>query len=240
MKKLLRINAYEIIYIAISLATASHSLVASATIFEGNYPTTTLPQIFWFVSGILIAATVDVGQFITAHALAKHKSLWMLGAFVATALASAYFQLFYTSEHVDIFVWGSGVTTYWRSMLQPLIDARIVIVPSLLPVFSLIYVVANLQHNVSIKHEQIKLDVQENKTVNVENLPLSFMCDECGYQSSTYETSEKRDKGALRHINSKHKSELSSGADAPELTNKFIKFLGKGQTIIDGEKHATN
>jgi hypothetical protein len=87
MKWLKNINSFELVYIAISIATFTHTTWAAATVFEGHQPeyvqlaglnpdqildfvVTNFDYFSWLFSGALIAVAVDCGMFIAAQELA--------------------------------------------------------------------------------------------------------------------------------------------------------------------------
>lgn len=163
-----KVNAFEIVYLAISIATFNHTVWSAAFVFEGNPPefiTGTGVNVFndlianysyygWFLSGALVAIAIDAGMLISARALAKRWD-WILGtAFAVGALASFFTQLLYSLHHTRQFNLGEGVSSYWNTALNPVVEARVVIIPLMLPIFALVYTAALItQKRAEIKEE---------------------------------------------------------------------------------------
>lgn len=141
--KRISFNPFEIIYIAISIATMQHTVWSSSFIFEGSIPLTPIERVWWIFNGFLIALTIDIGMFLTARQLRKQFSITAFVAFIIAALASFYMQLVYTSYHTGDFQFGIGVASQWLNVLKPFIEARVFILPLILPLFAVIYTFSN-------------------------------------------------------------------------------------------------
>lgn len=142
MKKI-NFNPFEIIYVAISIATMQHTVWSSSFIFEGALPITPAERVWWIFNGILIALTIDIGMFLTARQLRKQFSIAAFIAFIIAAVASFYMQLIYASFHTGNFEFGIGVASQWLNFLKPFIEARVIILPLILPLFAVIYTFSN-------------------------------------------------------------------------------------------------
>lgn len=138
------------VYFFIALATFKHTMWAGSTVFEGAYPVgnDTGAQFWWWVTGVLVAIGIDVGMMTAAHVLTKPKgrmkAFVFTLAFIIAAFASLMTQVMYSSSHTATFEFGPGVTPYWRSFLQPLIDARPVLMAAFLPLFAVVYTMARI------------------------------------------------------------------------------------------------
>lgn len=142
-------SAFALVYLAIAISTFSHTAWAGSFIFEGVPPAA--DQIFaslkWGIGGALLAVAVDVGMFVTAHQLPR-SSGWerrvLLLSFIVAAGVSAFTQLLYVGQHSAPFVMSEGISEYWRGVLEPLYEARVVIMPISLPVFAILYTVTRM------------------------------------------------------------------------------------------------
>lgn len=144
--KLLKINGFEWVYLAIATATFQHTCWAAATTFSGPLPSqgTDAELFFWYLNGILIATAIDIGMFVTAKELRYRRNIVLILGFVLAASASFYTQVLYSAHHTGEFTFGSGVNSYWLRILEPFIHARVVILPFILPLFGVVYTVAQL------------------------------------------------------------------------------------------------
>lgn len=137
------------VYIAIAIATFTHTSWSAANVFQGVAPKATTvfswvtaELVWWYIQGALVAIAIDVGMLVAADSIAKNPSRTMLLAFILAALASAYTQLLYATHHASIFTFGAGVTPAWQARLQEAIDARIILMPLALPAFAIIYTIS--------------------------------------------------------------------------------------------------
>jgi len=159
MRKI-NINWFEIVYLAIAVATFQHTTWAAATVFEGVAPTDPTALNWWFAKGSLLAIAIDIGMLVAARELRKSWNVMMFFTFVTAAIASFYTQILFSLAHTDIFVLASGVSTYWTDFLDPIIQARIILIPAMLPLFAIIFTVTPI---VSEKTEEKKKQVRNDK-----------------------------------------------------------------------------
>lgn len=183
----IKINIFEIIYFFISVATFQHTVWSGSFSFNGalenSYPDFKYYE--WHIAGILLAITIDVGMFICARLLAKRFSPIIALAFFVAAVVSFYMQLIYMSFHATDFSFGSGVSDYWIDVLQPFIDARVLIVPASLPVFGLLYSFAK-RNDEKIRSETSKPSALiEGKEVTGEYFEFN------GYQLEKFEVDDR-------------------------------------------------
>lgn len=158
-RKKFSIDAFEILYLAISAATFSHTVWASSFSFEGPPPLNQTEMILWQIKGTLIAISVDLGMLMAARFIASSKKTnWtMVLAFVIAAISSFYFQMIYILIHTSDFSVSSGVDSYWKTNLTPFVDARVVILPFLLPFLAIIYTIARTgRERVAIAEEAVR------------------------------------------------------------------------------------
>ena len=148
-------NAFELVYLAISIATFSHTSWAFATIFEGNMPPEGLALGIWTFKGALGAITIDIGMLVTAKKITKQFSLVLFLSFFVLAMASFYTQILFALHHTDVWVMGEGVSPYWQELLDPLIQGRVVLVALMLPAFATIFTIARMvETRQTIKKEE--------------------------------------------------------------------------------------
>lgn len=160
MKKLIRIGAFELVYLAIAAATFQHTTWSAAMTFEGPRPIggSVFQEVSWYINGVLLAIAIDIGMLVAARELARRATFItrfvLTTAFLTAALASFYTQVLYSAYHTNGWVWGQGVTGAWVDHLQPFVDARVVIIPAMLPVFAIVYTLAQIAQQTGIKVEK--------------------------------------------------------------------------------------
>lgn len=166
--KLPKVDAFELLYIAISIATFSHTQWAAAYTFEGVAPTNPDEYNLWLLKGALIAIAIDVGMLLSARYIKQAASGWIVLSFVVAAISSFYTQIIYIFVHTPLLVAGSGVSQYWNEMITPLMDARVIILPFLLPFLAIIYTIAQIGNHKELKKKE--LAEQANAKVTVEKV----------------------------------------------------------------------
>lgn len=175
-----KINLFELVYVAIAIATFSHTTWAAATVFDGPSPAYQMGlegQSFietlimnyayyrWFFDGALIAIAIDIGMLVAAKELSKKWNWLVLFAFMVASLASFYTQVMYSLHHTGEFTYGGGVTPGWMNILEPIVDARVVLIPLMLPLFAIIYTFARIsQEKLLEADEQLKRTESEPKS----------------------------------------------------------------------------
>lgn len=142
-------DPFEILYLAVAIATFSHTVWSAAFAFEGPPPPVGSTEYYhWQMSGILIAIAVDVGMLLTSRFLQSAKMLKqkviLAISFVVAALASFYTQLLYMGYHTPIIPMSEGVAEYWMPFLTQMIEARVILLPLALPVLATIYTIARI------------------------------------------------------------------------------------------------
>lgn len=146
-------------------------------------------EISWYFRGALIAIAIDVGMLVSSRSLVHSKSrlntLVLSLAFAIAAISSFYSQVTYVVYHTPFHQMSDGVSEYWKTALQPLIDARVVILPFMLPLLATVYTLARavshkpqeatkgLDHSRGPVHEPVHVDVRKPAPIEApEERPL--------------------------------------------------------------------
>lgn len=195
--KRIRINPFDFVYFTIAAATFLHSYWSGAFLYDGlvnQY------KWFWVAEGSAIAIAVDYGMFLSAKKISQKFSWAMLIAYIMAALVSVFLQLVYSSMHTGEFMYSPGVSPSWQASLQPLMSASFVVVPFLLPMFSVVYTIANISHERNKETEFEKVT-----TIVVPEQTYAFHCRECNTTSNSFDTKTKLLQFARKHATMKHK-----------------------------------
>lgn len=118
---------FYLLYISVAVATFRHSAYGFATLEGGNV---------WL--GALSALAIDAGMILSATGLRYQFSWALVFGLGASALASVYTQLLFsvsTAQEVPIAPGAEWLGGYARYI----IDARVLLLPALLPVLSVVY-----------------------------------------------------------------------------------------------------
>lgn len=170
------LDPFELLYISIAIATFTHTQYTSALYFEGAPPTDAAALNLWYFHGALIAIAIDIGMLLTSRFIAsttdRSEVSTLIAAFTVAALASFFTQLGYILIHTPVVTISEGVSPYWREALSKFIDARVVILPFLLPVMGTIYTVARIARTRRIMRQTRELAEQEKKLKMVYNPTL--------------------------------------------------------------------
>lgn len=148
---------FGVVYWATALTTFKHTAWAAATVFEGSFPVDAPveEQAFWWLTGALMAVAIDIGLWAISRSIhpgsSKRYYFVLLTAFVVLALSSGYAQMLYSYSHTSTVEYGDGVTLYWRGWLEPIIDARVVLFPLMLPIFITIYTLARIAQDAEMQ-----------------------------------------------------------------------------------------
>ena len=114
------------LYVLISVATFRHSAYGFASLENAS-----------FAWGALSALAVDAGMALSAAGLRKERNLWLVVGLGVAAVASTYTQLLFAVTHAEPMVVAEGAR--WLTQASFLIDARVLVLPCLLPALSLVY-----------------------------------------------------------------------------------------------------
>jgi len=128
---------------ATGLAALIHSTWSLGTLFAGEQPdpeTQLIAFLGWFIPAVLMSFALDIGQIMTSVAI-REKGLTIERGitFFVFAIATFYLQWIYMIHHVPALELTGGVRAEWRDSVIWLRDASIVIIPSLLPLSTLLY-----------------------------------------------------------------------------------------------------
>ncbi len=151
---------YELIYIAVAIATFKHSSWAYSVTLEGAAPeidwATWSPSLvggwaiggllLWFFWGGLMAMAVDVSMFFAAREIRRGNKFHIL-TFAIAAIFSAATQLIYATTHaVDLEYVSSSLAAVQPNSgwLWTVAEYRIVYLPISLPLTAIIYTIAIL------------------------------------------------------------------------------------------------
>lgn len=166
------IHPFEILYLAIAIATFSHTAWAAAYMFDGPPPEG--GEVRWWVGGALIAIAVDVGMLMTSRFLVRaegRQQLVLTIGFIIAAVTSFYFQVLYIAIHTPEVTISPGVSPAWASVLQVLVDARVLVIPLALPVLATVYTLARLnerrreEKEAPARHLQASISKEEQGTL---------------------------------------------------------------------------
>lgn len=164
------LDPFEILYLAIAIATFEHTQWAAAYMFEGAMPA---DPTAWFLRGALIAIAVDVGMLASSRLLATSvtasQRLVLVVAFALAAIVSFYAQVVYISLHTPTVALSAGVSGYWAQALGPLLEARVIILPLALPALATVYTLARLtRHHVTPRSSETTSMVDDIRIVAVD------------------------------------------------------------------------
>lgn len=118
------------LYSLISVATFRHTALGFASLEGGN--------VVW---GALSALAVDMGMLLSASALRQAFRWPYFIGLVVSALASTYTQLLYSMFTAGVVEVAPGAA-WLGSTASSIIDARVVLLPALLPLLSITYAFA--------------------------------------------------------------------------------------------------
>lgn len=212
------------VYFFIAIATFKHTMWAGSMVFEGEYPVsgTDVEKFWWAASGFFVAVAIDVGMFTTAHILtqvqkAKQAAIFV-AAFIVAALASLYTQLLYSSAHTSEFEYGVGMTQYWQDYLQPIVDARPILLAAFLPLFAIIYTTARI----SLHQEEVSTQREITTSTELQNILIEKEENNKALMVPAKEvTVSKRERKGLQ---SRNKTVVKEGI---KLSGKIAQVSGK-------------
>lgn len=121
--------------------TALAALLHSTTVwraFSGD-DTSALSVVFAF----LMALALDIGQIVTAYLIRRGYRHWMMYVlFGSISLMTFYLQLLYAITHLPMLPIAAGVRDDWRYAAQLFLDARLFVLPLVLPATTFLYTFA--------------------------------------------------------------------------------------------------
>lgn len=166
---------FEVLYLFIALATLDHTIWASAFLFEGAEPP--IDDGLWRAKGLIIAIAVDFGM-LGASKLLQKSSSWGHGlaltiSFLFAALISFYFQMIYILFHTPVFVMSTGVNAYWQNVLQPFVDARVLVLPLALPLLATAYTVSRIYEHRRTETKEV-MEITKIKNAEIEAIKQDY------------------------------------------------------------------
>lgn len=201
-------SIFLVVYVAISIATFYHTswgfgTLAGAMPPQGDYVGT----ISWWLVGGLSAFSIDVGMGAIVFAiLSGWEARWLIWSLVVLALFSAFAQLVFASNHA--YGYAMGVVPVWLGWLEYVLDARTLILPLALPIFSLVYAFA-AKINPNKLPDAVISDLEETVSLLEDNLR----------------------KSALRE--NAYKAEIEDMKNAMKKTNGSIRYVDFGRAIAN-------
>jgi len=130
---------------ATGLAAFVHSTWALATLFGGDAPEMRLSLQFayWLIPAMLIAFALDVGQIATSIQIRNgQRTFAKYTTFAIFAVANYFLQWLYMAHHMPELTLGDGVRQAWEPTTQLIRDASLWVIPSFLPLATLLYTVS--------------------------------------------------------------------------------------------------
>lgn len=118
---------FILLYVLVTAATLRHSAAGFASLEDGS-----------MVWGYLSALAVDAGMALSATSLRKRLSWWPFIGLLVSAAASTFTQLLYAIAHAAVMPVSTGAL-WLGPTAQAVADARVVILPLLLPLLSVVY-----------------------------------------------------------------------------------------------------
>ena len=135
---------------ATGAAALIHSTWALGTFFSGEQPEG-WHLIGWIVPALLIAFALDVGQIATSHEIRTHGLNFARGVtFMVFALATYYLQWLYMAHHMPALELSPGISAGMSGMALSLRDMAIWVIPSLLPLSTLLYTFSTPSNTVTL------------------------------------------------------------------------------------------
>lgn len=175
-KRILPVGWYfELLYFGVAVATFEHTAWSFGTTFLGM-PSTDYFDItdpVWF-RGALVALAVDIGMFLVARAAIEEggkevkskMAIWGLYiTFMIIGLISFFSQIIFAVYHTPYLEIASGVSEYWTTFLDPLIEAAPFLMAGALPLMAVIFTVSR-----AAMHQNVR--TIEKQTLNPQDFKL--------------------------------------------------------------------
>jgi len=115
------------LYLLVTIATLRHSAVGFASLEGGN--------VAW---GYLSALAIDAGMILSATGLHKRRSFWLVIGLIVSMAASTFTQALYAVSHAGVMTVAVGAQ-WLGAMAQQIANARVIVLPALLPALSIVY-----------------------------------------------------------------------------------------------------
>jgi hypothetical protein len=124
---------------ATGIAALIHSTWSLGTFFAGTQPEG-WHLLGWLVPALLIAFALDIGQIVTSTEIREHGLTVARGiTFMIFALATYYLQWLYIAHHMPALPLSEGISPDMQSIAIRLRDMALWIIPSLMPLSTLLY-----------------------------------------------------------------------------------------------------
>ena len=136
---------FYLLYVAISVATFRHTALGFASIESGSP-----------VWGALSALAIDAGMVLSASGLRRGRSWPLVLGLVVSAGASTFGQLLFSVAHAQPVTVAPGAA-WMGDWAAAIIDARVLILPALLPLLSVVYAFAAKGERVAVSDKDTRL-----------------------------------------------------------------------------------
>lgn len=192
------------------ISALAHSTWALGTLFSGVMPVISFTEfgsigqwLYWFIPAFLIAFAMDIGQIDTSIKIRQNGLTWQRGlTFFVFAIATYYLQFLYIAHHMPALQIESGISDLHRMAVTELRNGAIWILPSLLPLSTLLYTLADDKHDKKETVQAIKHDesTQEHDiaivSIEPEFIEMPFMpeishdvsCPDCEWSGNGYKS----------------------------------------------------
>jgi len=138
--------------VLLSLAAITHSAWSINSVFGGTEPLPMYSEHWWgwFIPGLLMSITIDVGllAFVTRLQKGERQFSLILGYLLLCALM-AFGQFVYVASHIANFTLAAGVADYYHDLANGIIKAALFVYPAALPVVSAVYAFSVRQKTVT-------------------------------------------------------------------------------------------
>jgi len=152
---------------ATGIAALIHSTWSLGTFFAGTQPEG-WHLLGWLVPALLIAFALDIGQIVTSTEIREHGLTIARGiTFMIFALATYYLQWLYIAHHMPALPLSAGISPDMQDFAIRLRDMALWIIPSLMPLSTLLYTFSSDKHapsNVTLPSASFVIDSEPDAT----------------------------------------------------------------------------
>jgi glucan phosphoethanolaminetransferase (alkaline phosphatase superfamily) len=173
---------FLLLYIAIAVATFRHTALGFASIEGGSV-----------VFGALSALAVDAGMILSATGLRRSRNVALIIGLIVSAVASTYAQLLYSVSTAASVSVAPGAS-WMNDSARTIIDLRVVVLPALLPLLSVVYAFAAKRTHAQPSQQVRKPGKQAQPTGN-----HVAECDLCDWSNNGYETELRARRAVQGH-----------------------------------------
>jgi hypothetical protein len=145
------ITLFRLLYWTVAIATFRHSAIGFSTLEAGS-----------FALGALAAVAIDVGMMLAAERLRDTQGarIPLVAGLALAALASIYSQLLYTVTNAAAVTVAPGAT-WMHGWAEGIINARVVVIPFILPILAVVYSFASRPVEIVPSAEKVQFDAAE-------------------------------------------------------------------------------